>query len=360
MYKTAYAIFLAFLLSLLALPASADDGSWVDRVDFKGDIRLRYERIDEEFDEERNRMRFRTRFGFTVAVEDNLKVVLQMATGGDNPVSTNQTLDDGFTRKDLRLDLAYVDWKVNDSLTINAGKFKNPLFRAGSAPLIWDGDLNPEGFAAKYKSGNLFATAAAIIVEERGDSDDSMLYAGQVGATFAINDAAKLTAGVGYFTFTETAGNSPFFNGRPQGNSVDVDGNYIYDYKNAEAFAEFATKVNDWPLKIFAQYTQNTDVSEEDTALAFGARLGSAKDKGQTEYAWVYQDLEADAVIGTFSDSDFGGGGTDSDGHIFRVKHGLSKKLSLAATFFLNDIDAFQGTERDYNRLQVDVEIKFD
>ncbi len=71
--------------SILLLPAvgllaaanvQAEEGSWVDRIDFKGDIRLRYELIDEEFEAERNRMRFRTRFGFTANVQEDVKVVL--------------------------------------------------------------------------------------------------------------------------------------------------------------------------------------------------------------------------------------------------------------------------------------------
>ena len=345
-------------LVLASYPTMADEGNWADRIDFNGDIRLRYEGIDEQFESNRDRTRFRTRFGFTAKVRDDVKVILQLATGGDNPVSTNQTIDDGFSRKDIRLDLAYVDWKVNDSLTVNAGKMKNPLFRAGKAPLIWDGDLNPEGFAAKYKSGKFFATAAGFSVEERSSSDDSLLYAVQGGMKFPVGES-NLTAGVGYFAYTDTIGNSPFYNGNPRGNTVDLAGDYIYDYKNTEVFAQLDAKVGDWPLQVFAHFTQNGEVSVEDTAYAFGVNLGSAKKPGEMQFGWTYQDLEADAVIGTYSDSDFGGSGTDSKGHVLKAKYAIDEKIFLGATFFVNEIDRFQGTEHDYNRIQIDLEFKF-
>ena len=355
---------LAMLLSAAMLfatsAASAQDTSWADRIKLKGDFRLRYENIDEDGEEERNRARFRARFGLSADVRDDVKVVFQLATGGDSPTSANQTFDDGFSTKDIRLDLAYVDWRVNDSLSINAGKMKNPLFSAGNVQLIWDGDLNPEGFAAKFESDMFFGTVAGFSAEERGSADDSLLYAVQAGARFAVGNGANLTAGVGYFAYTDTVGNSPFYDGSPRGNSVDLNGNYIFDYKNTEVFAQLDTRLGDWPLRVYAHFTQNNEVSTQDTASAFGAKLGSAKKKGDTEFSWTYMDVEADSVVATFSDSDFAGGGTDGSGHILKAKYGLSKKIFLGGTLFVNDADAFQGTEHDYNRVQIDIEFKFD
>ncbi len=349
----------ALALGPSAAPTYAQDGSWVDRISLNGDVRLRYEAIDEEFEEERNRMRFRARFGLDAEVSDNVNVVLQFGTGGDNPTSTNQSFDDGFSAKDIGLRLAYVDWQVNDSLAINAGKMRNPLFRAGKAPLLWDGDMNPEGFAAKFSSGKLFATAAAFTVEERGSSDDSFLYAVQAGGKFALGDAGKLTAGVGYFAYTNTVGNEPFYNGSAKGNTVDLAGNHVFDYKVTEVFAQYDTSVGDWPLSVFGHFAQNSEVSSLDTATAVGVKLGSAKDNGDMEFGWTFQDLEADATIGTFTDSDFGGGGTDHDGHILKAKYAFTKQIALGGTLFVNKKDVAQGNGVDYNRVQIDMEFKF-
>jgi len=348
-----------FLLVLAVAPAAAQE-TWADRIKLKGDVRIRYEAIDEDGEEERNRMRFRSRLGLSAKVTDDVKFVFQLATGGGNPVSTNQTFDDGFSTKDIGVDLAYVDWKINDNLNFYGGKMKNPLYKAGGVPLIWDGDLNPEGLAMKFTSGGFFGTAGGFSVEERSSSDDSLLFVLQAGYKFAVGENASLTAGAGYFSYSNTVGNEPFYNGRSKGNSVDINGDYIYDYENTEIFAQFDTRVGDWPLKVYAHAVQNNEVSSEDMGFAFGAKVGSAKSDGETEFSWTYQDIEADAVIGTYNDSDFGGGGTDSDGHMLKAKYAVSKKIFLGGTLFLNNVDRFQGSEHDYNRLQLDVEFKFD
>jgi len=347
-----------FLLVLAAAPAAAQE-DWTDRVSFKGDVRLRYEAIDEDGEEQRNRMRFRARFGLNAKVSDDVNFIFQLASGGDNPVSTNQTFDDGFSTKDIGVDLAYVDWKIRDGLNFYGGKMKNPLYKAGSVPLVWDSDLNPEGLAMKFTSGGFFGTAGGFSVEERSSSDDSLLLVVQAGYKFAVGENASLTAGAGYFEYTNTVGNEPFYNGKAKGNTVDINGDYVYDYENTEVFAQFETKVGGWPLKIYVHAVQNNEVSEEDMGYAVGAKVGSAKSDGEMEFSWTYQDIEADAVIGTFNDSDFGGGGADSDGHLLKAKYAISKKIILGGTLFLNNVDRFQGTEHDYSRLQLDVEFKF-
>ncbi len=352
----------ALLLLVFAFgadPALAQD-NWTDRIKFKGDIRLRHETIDEDGEEDRSRMRFRTRIGLSAVVTDDVKVVVQLATGGNNPVSTNQSFDGGFSRKDVGVDLAYVDWKINDNLKFYGGKMKNPLYKAGSVPLVWDSDLNPEGLALTFSSGGFFGTAAGFSAEERGSADDSLLYVVQAGYKFAIGEGASLTAGAGYFAYTDTVGNEPFYDGNARGNTVDANGDYVYEYKDTEVFAQFDTTLGDWPFRVYAHFVQNNEVSEQDTGYAFGAKVGSAKADGDMEFSWTYMDVEADSVIGTFSDSDFGGGGTDSDGHMLKAKYAVNKKISLGGTLFINEVDRFQGTEHDYSRLQLDVEFKFD
>ena len=348
---------------LVSMPVLAEEtsSSWTDRVSLYGDLRLRYEDIDEQGapDAERDRERGRARIGLKADVSEDVKVVMGLATGGDNPVSRNVTGDGGFTTKDIGIELFYVDWTVSEDLSVYAGKMKNPLFKAGGVPLIWDGDLNPEGAAARYTSGMFFANAGLFAVEERSGSDDSTLYAAQGGVKMGVGELGKLTAGLGYFAYTNTIGNSPFYNGRAKGNTVDVEGNYVYDYKNTEAFAQFDAKLGEWPFQLYAHYTVNNEVDVEDTAYAFGAKFGSAKKQGTQQVSYTYQDIEADAVIGTFNDSDFGGGGTDSSGHMLKYKYMLRDTISLGGTLFINEIDRFQGTEHDFNRLQLDVEFKF-
>jgi len=347
----------AFLM--VSAAAGAEPDSWIEQLDFKGDFRLRYEYIDEQAEPERERMRFRGRFGFATDFSDDVKFVMRLATGRGNPVSTNQSFENGFSLADIRLNLAFVDWKVSDGVSFYGGKMNNPLFKAGGVPLIWDSDFTPEGLALKAESGMLFGTIGGFLIDKRSGADDSFLYAVQVGLRLPLGENNKLTLGAGYFAFTNTIGNKPFYKDRPKGNTVDVDGNYVYEYKDVEVFAQFDSEIGGWPLQLFAHSARNTAVPVQDTAFAFGARLGSAREKGQMQFGWAYLDTEADAVIGTFTDSDFGSGSTDSLGHMLVAKYGISDKLFVGGTFFINKVDRFQGAEHEYNRVQIDLEVKF-
>jgi hypothetical protein len=87
-----------------------------------------------------------------------------------------------------------------------------------------------------------------------------------------------------------------------------------------------------------------------------GIRLDHAGGLG-TE--WVYQDIEANSVFGLFTDSDFGGGGTDVRGHILRLGYKLSDKVNVRGALFLNDRGYDYGADIDYKRLQVEVNMAY-
>ncbi len=353
----ATAIVATLIMSFSA--ARAEDKSWTDRIDFSGDFRLRYESTDEEFEVERSRMRFRSRFGFSVTASDDVEFVLRLATGGENPVSANQTFGDGFSSKDIGVDFAYVDWKISDTLNFYGGKMKNPFFRPGGSGLVWDGDLTPEGLAIRYSSGLVFGTVGGFAVEERSTSDDSLLYVVQGGVGYPFGESNKLTVGAGYVAYTNTIGNEAFHDGKAKGNTLDTDDLYVFEYKNTEVFAQVDTKLADWPVQIFAHYAKNDKVSRENTAMAYGAKVGSSKDRGELQFTWVYNDVEADSVVATFTDSDFGGGGTDAKGHVLKAKYAISRKIFVGGTIFVNNVERFQGAEHDFNRFQLDLEFKF-
>jgi hypothetical protein len=344
---------------LLPLLSYAEQDNLAERLSFSGDLRLRYETIDEDSAPSRERARYRARLAMTAKASDKVQVVLQLASAADDPVSRNVTFDGGFSADDIGFDLAYADWAPIDGMHVFAGKMRNPLYRAGGNGLIWDGDLNPEGLALHYEKGRFFGTVGHFWVEERSTDDDSTLSAVQFGAHFKLGDNARLTAGVGYFAFSNTIGNQPFYDGSPKGNSVDAQLNYLYEFKDTEVFAQFDTGIGDLPLQLFVHTTQNAEVDDQDTGIVYGVKLGSAKNDGDWEVGLAWQDIEADAVIGTFSDSDFGGGGTDADGLLLKAKYAVNPNISLAASWFGNSINVSSLPEEDYDRLQLDVEFKF-
>jgi len=63
--------------------------------------------------------------------------------------------------------------------------------------------------------------------------------------------------------------------------------------------------------------------------------------------------------MGIFSDSDFGGGDTDSVGHLIKAKYALRARIVLAATLIISEVEEFRDNRHDYNRLQLDIEYLF-
>ena len=182
-----------------------------------------------------------------------------------------------------------------------------------------------------------------------------------------VGEAGQLKFGAGYNQF-DIAGRTPLFGEVDDfyGNSFVPDPNdpednlvFAHNYRQYQLFAGYKFKLGKRSLSLFADYTQNTEVSENDTAYLIGAKYGSAKDKGDWDLTYFYERLEADSTVGLLADSDFGGGGTDSKGHAFIGTYAFHKAWYFRATYFLNEIDLASGNPRDYDRLMLDLAFKF-
>ncbi len=337
-------------------PPAPPASSWTDKIKLKGDLRYRHEGFEIENRRDRHRQRVRVRTALIAQVDEDVEVGFGLASGGSDPISTNQTLGNGSSSKSVVIDLAYVNWKTAvDGLAVTAGKFKNPFHRAGGHSLVWDGDLNPEGLALKYSHGSLFASVLGSWVAESSSDDDSYLLGAQIGARHNLGDG-KLVAGVGYYNYLDTRGEPVFFDGDSRGNRLDANGNYLNGFELVEAFVEYAFPVGDSTVTLFGDYVQNTAASRYDTGYALGAALKVANG---AKFTWAYQELEADAVLGLFTDSDFIGGGTDGEGHVLSASYPLASKISLKGTLFLNDRNMDFGTEESFKRLMLDISFKY-
>ncbi len=136
----------------------AKAAEWASRLSWKADMRYRHEFVDpEEASTDQTRHRIRARLALTAKINDTLTGTIGLATGGgsNDPRSTNQTLGDGWSRKQVALDLAYVDWKPTSSFGMSFGKMPQPWYKVSG--YFFDGDINPEGIAARYATGPFFA-----------------------------------------------------------------------------------------------------------------------------------------------------------------------------------------------------------
>jgi len=115
------------------------------------------------------------------------------------------------------------------------------------------------------------------------------------------------------------------------------------------------------PLSLFGHFVQNQDAEDFDSGYQIGAKLGKAANKGSWEASYFYQDLEADAVLGLLSDSDFAGGGTDGKGHVVKGAYGISDEWKLSLSWFVNNEfgEKNLADEVGYDRFQLDMNFKF-
>jgi Putative porin len=356
--------------------AKASTGSWVSNFTFKGDFRYRNETIDQEFVQQRNRDRVRARFGFTAKINDSLKTEFQMSTSENNdPRSSNVTLTGVNTRKLINFDLAYVEWQALTDWRLTAGKMRQPWYRPGQSVLI-DGDINPEGIAANYAHGDVFASAFYNSLVERAADNDSAMFGGQVGWRPSIG-VSRLTLGVGYYDYQNVKARNPFFEG-PNGNTVrtgaanckgGVATCLAFDYDELQLFGEWSTPVAGRPLAVFADVYQNLEADNGlDTAWSAGVTYGKASDPRTWEIGYMYQVVEKDGVFGQYVDSDFGGGNTDARGNVVKLGYAPARNWVVNAWYHWgqtnNDASVLipgigQVFDRDYERLQIDLNFKF-
>jgi len=339
----------------------ADETDWTDKLRWKGDFRYRYETFDIEGKPNRDRNRIRARAALFADITPTIEVGLGLASGGEDPVSSNQTLGGGGSSKDLSLDLAYFDWSGLANANVYGGKFSNYIHKAGKNALLWDGDWRPEGAGIKWAKGMFFVNALGTWIESDSNKGQSFAYLTQAGINIPIGENLKLATGLGYHNF-DTKGNGSYFGDDNDffGNSYDpVTDTYLYNYEEVELFADLGFSLFDMPALIFANYVQNQAADENDRGYAFGLKLGSAKNKGEWQFGYVYQELEADAVLGLLTDSDFGGGGTDSKGHILKGSYTFAKNFSGNITYFINDVGLNLDDPIDFKRLQLDLSFKY-
>ena len=335
--------------------------SWAERIRLKGDFRYRYETIKVEDVDNRSRNRIRARVHLEADVTDTVQVGFGLATGGEDPVSSNQTLGGGGSSKDIRLDLAYFDWSGLSNTHILGGKVKNFLVKPAGHGLMWDSDWRPEGFGVIWDNDLFFAHGIGTWVESDSKEGDIFAWVAQGGLNFRLGETTRFKIGAGYAQFN-VADSGSFFGDDDDffGNSFDpITNTYLYDYQEVEVFAGMTTDLADRPLLVYADYVVNTAVDDNDTGYAIGVKYGKASAKGTWDIGYTYKKLEADAVLGLLTDSDFGGGGTDAKGSVFKGTWAFHKNWNAKFTYFLNEIDLASGNPRDFDRLQLDLNFKY-
>lgn len=382
---------------------------WASRIKFKGDFRVREEYIQNQYvagsaptttapstlsveeSAESWATRFRFRVGATAQVTDHSTVTFRLDSGTGDPRSTNQTYTNVSTPKGVYIGQAYADWNFMNGGDLILGKQPYPFWRPAYS-LFWDGDVNPEAFAATYNSGMFFGSGWAWILQTNYNNNpdyvnvDPTIFGAQAGLKFPLLGGETKVAAL-YYNLANGQGNAPFYNGNAYGNTTyarvlpgatSATQVLKYNYEVMELSAEMGTTLFGLPFTAWADWSTNmaSDV-EYDTAWALGAAIGKASNAKTWEASLMYESMQKDAMFAQFIDSDFAGGITDADGWVLKAAYAPVKNITINATYFLNttnmDVYAVSGNvasgpyagpyavgkDMNYDRAQLDVNYKF-
>ena len=373
------------------ISSKAKSADWATKITWRGDLRYRHEYVDPfEVVNDQTRHRIRARFGLSAKVNDTLTATLQLATngGGNDPRSTNQTLGEGLTRKGVAFDLAYMDWAPVQGFNLQLGKMPYPFQRVATP--TWDPDLTPEGGAVKYANGPFFASLYGYWLSEAALTSDSNVFGAQLGFKGDLggmkwtaaamyydigavrNEVTSIIAPSGMAPAICAAGllNNAFFGGA-QGNTTfnagDNCARLLNDFNIWEVLGQAEFALGSLPLTLYANYSENTEADDLNTAYGVGFTLGRASNPRTWEFGYLYEKIEKDGLFGQFMDSDFGGGITDTEGSVFRIVFAPARNWTINGTYFMNDrfVDvplAVGGVPRTglaYDRYQIDFNVRY-
>lgn len=344
-----------------ALPA------WIRKMQLKGDFRLRYESTRRDDTADRNRGRYRLRLGVVTQLNDQIDVGFGLASGGSDPRSTNETMDNSFERGDLRLDYAYARYRPWSWLSLMGGKFQNPLFCPSD--LLWDSDIRPEGAAAQLTYSlnpqvDLFMNTGFFVLDERSsDENDPTMYVIQPGSNLKFFNMYFKNA-VALYRFDNYKGQQQAdVNYSSKTNTVRKFKNTLkYDYDALAVSAELGYKTPFSPVPfvaLFGDAVKNNSTGGDDTGYLIGVKFGSKEVKEQHSWQFMtrYEKLERDAWPDFLPDSDTYDGETNVKGYKASLAYGIFRNINLCATYF--NTKKISGPSLDEDKLQLDINFKF-
>lgn len=402
-----------------AYSAKSGMPEWVTALKLNGDVRLRNEFFflpqkqapaGSTLAADRNRFRYRLRFGVTAVLMDKLEAGFRLTSSdpvsggglGGDPISGNTTFTSNGSKKMVYLDLVYAKWHpLNNpdwSLTLTGGKMENPFV---FSDIVFDADYTPEGaafnlvrhlseFQALKLNGAVFA-----INEVGAAAHDTYLSGLQLrwDATWFQEQQKSLQSSLGIGVLS-LAGKGPqgvnLANGavpnQNSGNTRNAAGNLIYNYNPIVADASvsytlesFPFYTTAFPIKLAGDYVYNPAVANENYAWSAGLTLGKAGKRGLWEINYRYKYLGADSWYEELVDSDTGafygvaapGGaagyraGTNLRGHVIKLGYSPTDSMSINFSYYLmslingfgNPLAASQKS--DAGRMQLDLSWKF-
>lgn len=335
-----------------------------------GDLRFRHDYLSKTNQSDRHRERFRLRIGTQANVNESIKAKVRLTTDEDaDPISGNQTMTDNASKKSIFIDLAFVDWQIDDGFNLAFGKQENPFRIIQQSQILYDSDYTPEGLSIT-RQGSLFVNLGAFSLVERspnattGTSEpDSWLVAAMAGYKADLTDSLGFTLAIAHHAFTSLKDHAVFKSQKFYGNSTYGNGDntrYLYNYSVNELLAELRWKAFGSTANLYADAIQNYEVDSHNQGLIVGANYSTLNDRGKPDWTlgYSYTNVDKDATVSAVNNSDFASGEDGSHGHTFVIGKSIASGTNVQLTWMHASIDN-DGAPYDTDRGLFDVSFAF-
>ncbi|MDZ7288475.1 MAG: putative porin [candidate division KSB1 bacterium] len=283
-------------------------------LNFSGDFRVRHERTTKQepgatpdIRDPRNREVVRFRFGMSKKINELFNFGARLATGSpDDPNTTDITLGDFVNDLTISLDRVYMELNYKN-LFLTGGKFANPFH---STELVWDGDVNPQGFGASYTFsgfGKIIPklTGVYYVVDEQTTNPDSYMLGGQLQFSVNASSNLSLTLAGAYYDYSIKSLTHADPSGDILSNFLTADKKaYLSDFDLVDAvvtinYRGFGER---YPLRLVGDFVKNRGAAlGEDEGHGVDLYLGKVSKKNDWRFQYGYALVENDAVLAAFS-----------------------------------------------------------
>ena len=189
------------------------------------------------------------------------------------------------------------------------------------------------------EAASLWSAQGGMSLRPLSDARPEVFKQLTLTGALAYHDYKNVTNPLSESTALSTAGGL-------KGNSAGIQ-----DLNLLNATVELASWYAEVPFGVFGDWVRNTAVVSAKNGFQIGVRAGKARVpldplKGW-EAGYAYERIAPDATFGAFTNSDFGGGGTNHQGHLYWVKLAALKNSSVQLRYLSAQEDRGEKSHTD-------------
>lgn len=406
-----------------AYAAKSGMPEWVTAFKLNGDFRGRFDSISPANDAavDRNRWRYRARFGFVATLKEDFEVGMRLISGdvdsgvtsGLSGLGSNQSFQNNASKKGIFLDQVYgkwtplhtADWKGSATFGKMEDPFEFSQLGAGMGLGI-DPDYTPEGGAVQLEYSLTpdqrlrWINGAFVLDELSASSSDPYFVGSQLRLESKWSKRVSSSVGIMLLSFSNVdrlnngsvpnanVGNTRIIpSGTNQANAIPAydfnpilaDASVTYTFDHAPLYK------GAFPVRIAGSYLNNPAApsSADNHAWGAGFMLGKAGKRGTWEIAYTYKWLGANSIWEEVVDDDFGAywastaganfsandpgyyTGTNVRGHVTKLSYSPTDFLTLSLKWYLTSlinepaVASGADAESQVSRFQLDALFKF-